>query len=84
MSSKRMLACGTLLKQYHEELNVEYRDITIHVASEELDDTFTSRGGAPYIEGFDIKALSTQHINNSFAQTVQEINSRIKQNSVVE
>lgn len=79
MSEKTMLACGTLMKRYHEELGVEYRDITIHVACEKLDDTFTSRGGAPYIAGFDIKSLSSQHINNSFAQTMQEINSRVEQ-----
>lgn len=77
--SKTLLACGTIKNEYHEELDVWYRDITVHVGNEEVNDTFASRAAAPYLEGFNTTALASMHLSNAFEQTQAQIDARLEE-----
>ena len=75
MSEKRLVACGTLLKKYNEDFDVDVRAMKISVASDEIDDYFVSQPAVPYVAGFDVIAMTSAHMSNAFRQSVQMIES---------
>lgn len=76
--SKRLIATGTIFNQTHPELGIDFRDITVQVGSDEVEDTFTSRAAVPH-QFIDPEAeinLTSAHLTNSFVQTQGQINDR--------
>ena len=75
MSEKRLIACGTLLKKYNEDFDIDVRAMKISVASDEIDEYFVSQPTVPYVVGFDVTAMTSAHLSNAFRQSVQMIES---------
>lgn len=75
MSERRLIACGTLLKKYNEDFDVDVRAMKISVASDEVNDYFVSQPAVPYGVGFDVIAMTSAHMSNAFRQSVQMIES---------